>query len=249
MNASQGRFRCVLVLAMLLLSGTTGYSQDDETPKKSENAKRLAFMSEVVEAFRLSPKEAKPGIARRFQNRPIMRYSDPTRGLVDATLWKLGSGRPQAIVTLELDRPVNEGDRLTYEFLSLTPEPFTLTTSHGWVWNPEDADSQFRRAEKTRAPAEKAAGRLQQMKRLARRFSVSEDLEGEESVLRLLPRPIDQYTVTDAGKKRSGTLFVFVHGTNPEALLLEPRPVRDNKVSEWSLTSGALSYSQHGSTM
>ena len=58
---------------------------------------------------------------------------------------------------------------------------------------------------------------------LARRFTVSEKLEGEDFVLRLLPSPIDQYPLGEGKKELTGAVFVFVHGTNPEALLtIEP---------------------------
>ena len=64
----------------------------------------------------------------RFRAKPLLRYSDPTRGmleitaLADATVWRLGEkGRPTAIVTLEIYRSADRAS-LSYEFASLTPQ-------------------------------------------------------------------------------------------------------------------------------
>jgi hypothetical protein len=60
---------------------------------------------------------------------------------------------------------------------------------------------------------------LQQKKQLARGFDVNEKYQGDVSVLRLLPRPINRYDDRELGID-DGAIFVFTHGTNAELVLL-----------------------------
>jgi hypothetical protein len=72
------------------------------------------------------------------------------------------------------------------------------------------------------ADAEKPAAteqqRLVQLRRLARRFAVTEKFLDEVAALRLLPQPIDRYD-DDSLDVVDAAVFVFVYGTNPEAVL------------------------------
>jgi hypothetical protein len=57
------------------------------------------------------------------------------------------------------------------------------------------------------------------MKDLARGLEVKETYQGDVSVLRLLPHPIDRYEDRAAGID-DGAMFAFTYGTNPELVLL-----------------------------
>jgi hypothetical protein len=71
------------------------------------------------------------------------------------------------------------------------------------------------------APAKAAAGRLVQMRSLARQFSVRETIADEVIECRLLSQPIDRYQAAHAGIV-DGMIFAFANGTNPElALVIE----------------------------
>ena len=73
-------------------------------PPREEDAasrKRLEFMERTVGSFAVKSDQIKNAADLKTAGKPILRYSDPTRGLtdqnvlVDATVWRLGeSGRP-----------------------------------------------------------------------------------------------------------------------------------------------------------
>jgi hypothetical protein len=97
-----------------------------------------------------------------------------------------------------------------------------MVSPRGPRWTP--ATTEFKLADLPEAPepAATAKARLNQMRQLARRFTVQEELLGGEKVeCRLLPQPIDRYADEQQGIV-DGALFAFANGTNPEAgLFLE----------------------------
>src|SRR5688572_7559805 len=95
---------------------------DEEAVRKL----RLQMMEQVIADVEI---ESAPGSSQQapaFSPKPLLRYSDPTRGLgetdanvlLDASVWRLGvAGRPTALVTLEIYRSTTETGVLSYEFL------------------------------------------------------------------------------------------------------------------------------------
>lgn len=70
-------------------------------------------------------------------------------------------------------------------------------------------------------PATANPARLTQMRQLARRFTVHEELAGDKVECRLLPQPVDRYSDEQAGV-HDAAIFFYANGTNPEiGLLLE----------------------------
>jgi hypothetical protein len=169
--------------------------------------------------------------ALTFATKPLLRYSDPTRGsteanvLLDASVWRLGeSGRPTALVTLEIYRSSGKESLLSYEFASLTEAKFSLHhKQHDKVaWQATGSAVTMAPLTSAPQPARSAGGRLSQMRQLARQFAVREKLrDGTALECRLLAQPIDRYASSD-GTIADGAIFAFANGTNPElGLLLE----------------------------
>jgi len=80
--------------------------------------------------------------------------------------------------------------------------------------------------------ADSDARRLSQMKNLAQKFTVSEQYLDAPFELRLLPSPVYRYQDEEIGLI-DGALFIFAHGTNPEAIaVIECR--KDTSASIWS---------------
>jgi hypothetical protein len=180
-------------------------------------------MERTIAGFKVT--EEGQSTAPKFTTKPLLRYSDPTRGatgetvLLDASVWRLGDkGRPKALVTLELYGADGTETLLSYEFLSLATPQFKLA-------HKQHADVSWESASRSAIkvvplpgapdPAGTASGRLVQMREQARRFEAIEDIDMTDVKCRLLAQPIDRYQSTDAGIV-DGALFAYANGTNPE---------------------------------
>jgi hypothetical protein len=202
-----------------------GYGDDDALRKK-----RLQLMEQTIADFEISSTEITSRPALTFSAKPLLRYSDPTRGLtesnvlLDASVWRLGAtGRPTALVTLEIYRSTTETGELAYEFLSLVDAKFSLVrkSAETVVWDATGSALKLRDLPGAPEPAKVASARLAQMRQLARRFAVRETLQGEQIPCRLLPQPIDRYE-SIGDNIVDGAIFAFANGTNPETgLVLE----------------------------
>jgi hypothetical protein len=197
---------------------------------KEERAKRrLDLMKEALADCRIASSATLPAAALAVGKDPLLRYDDPTRGLsdktdglLDASVWAVGeNGRPTALITLELYRNGPTRSVLSYEFLALTPMPLEVTSPRGPKWAPTSTELKVAPLPKSPRPADSERARLVQMRQLARRFTVTEEFNGNKLECRLLAQPIYRYA-GGAEKLLDGAIFAFANGTNPElGLLLE----------------------------
>jgi hypothetical protein len=224
------RFAMTLLLGgLVLMTSAASLRGQDEQAEPSKADSRMKVMREAIDKFRVTSAEIKSEGDLKFSERPLLRYNDQTResgqgiqGVLDATVWRLGeSGRPKAIVTLEIYQVRDGNPLLTYEFVSLTPQKFQMRNLRGPTWLPEGTQLEMAVLPGAAAPAEKARTRLIQMRELARRFTAQEKLGPQKIECRLLAQPIDRYEDGAAGIV-DGAVFAFANGTNPEmGMLLE----------------------------
>jgi hypothetical protein len=195
-----------MVLGSAICCGQEGPGKADKAASK----RRMAFMQQRVAALKAI---ASNGERIEFQKNPILRYDDAERGVVDATLWRLGeTGRPKAILVLE-----HREDLLLYEFTGTDDLPKSVQ-GDGWIWEPRGAGSIWREISDQPPPMESRAARRREISKIARKFSASETLEGETLPLKFLPQAICWYHDEEAGVL-DGALFAFAHGTNAEVLV------------------------------
>lgn len=157
---------------------------------------------------------------------PVFRYSDELRGIEDAGIWIwTDRGRPVSAMKIEHYKPGVHPRPWLYCFTSL---------SNGLVQAEWDGNPAFR-AKKPGVkwqglddkPAQTRAGRLVQMREIARRFNA--DLQrqvqgGQRDQMRLLPRPLYRYEESQSGLL-DGAVFGFTGtGTNPDVLLMLDLP-------------------------
>lgn len=218
--------RSVLLVGVLILGIFAEYLPGEDQPpgKEPEQSKqRLALMEQTVAGFEAAGQSDLPKAALTFGAKPLLRYSDPTRGtseanvLLDATVWRLGEkGMPTALVTLEIYRASEMSSMLAYEFVSLAEPKFSLSHKQNPKVTWEAAGKAFKMSclEGAPKPATTATGRLAQMRQLARKFTVKEKLKEEEIECRLLSQPIDRYQSAEEGIIDGG-LFAFANGTRP----------------------------------
>ncbi|WLD12057.1 hypothetical protein [Planctellipticum variicoloris] len=198
--------------------------------------RRFELMESRVAALTIESAEA--GFPSQFASKPIFKYSDPARGYVAASVWKLGDqGRPKALLAVELDRNTYGKPCISYERSSLTETPFT-TSVEGVVWSPKGTQYQFKPLPGAPVPAKTPQLRLIQMRSLANRFASSEVVRKEKCELRLLPQPVDRYTPAEA-ERADGAIFFFTFGTNPEVVLLI-----ESDGERWEFAAGRMTGAQ-----
>ena len=222
----------LVFVGWLGLSTASGQNPSDSKEDADREASaRLELMRKAIAGFAVETDEIDDRSRLKFVDKPLLRYSDPTRGLenettlLDASLWRLGeSGRPTAIITLEMYRAPDRPDVLAYEFLSFTKQSFELALDVGAKkirWDATGSDLKLSPLPDGPKPAATATARLRQLRDLSRRFKVIESLRDEKIECRLMTAPIDRYS-DEKHAIVDGALFVFANGTNPEGgVLLE----------------------------
>jgi len=218
-----------MVLAPLL--GSAAFGQPGS--QKDENT--------IVEEFRAFAKEEAArytcrleGSDRplRFRPEPALSFKDDVVGGVygDVFLWT-AEGRPEVVASIYrfFTRDPHRGDA----FQSLSLGKPTAEREGAVVWAPARRGVELKPIPGAPAPADSAAGRLRQMRAIAREFTSRQTTRaGVDSAMRLLSQPLYRYE-DSKGDLIDGGLFVFVQGGAPEIfLLIEARRTRDG-VPEW----------------
>jgi hypothetical protein len=212
----------VLTAVLALTVGWTGVIRaqqpvEEEEKEKALSQKRLELMTDRIGQMTVRWPDGDASLPERLEATPIFKYADPARGLVAAGLWRLGAkGRPLAIISTELQPRYRNNPRIVYEYLSLTPQPFTVTSADT-QWAPSASEAEFKPIPDSPAPAENAPQRLIQMRALAKRFTASEVVQ-ERFELRMVPQPIERYVPSEA-ERADGSMFILAFGLNPEAIL------------------------------
>ncbi|MFV0444998.1 MAG: hypothetical protein ACK5Q5_15600 [Planctomycetaceae bacterium] len=209
------------VWAILLMAvQCCGLASAEETQERELRlaGERMDLMRSQAQAIRVVAPDA--GIPGQLESQPLFRYDDHTRGYIDAAVWRLGrAGRPQAIITTELHpHYLGGGARIVYDFLSITPVPFSAR-SHDVNWTPSGSAIDFQTLPNAAAPAATAALRGAQLKQLAERFTATQAVEGQKVRLRLLSKPIDRYVSRPDHDRSDGALFLLCNGRNPAITL------------------------------
>jgi hypothetical protein len=231
-NRARRRAFLAALGALPAICGTRAWGQA-EAPDPIESKERVQLMRRFAQATRLSEVEGgKPKRPSPPRLEPLVRYTDPPRGIQDATLWAWGErGRPFA--TLKVERWSNRrpANRWNFGIVSLATGRVEVEFSDGLVWQSRKPGWDPQPIMDAPPPAASAAGRLIQMKELARRFSVTiHSVHNPNPLqLRLMPTPIDRYGNATA-EVVDGALFALSFGTNPTVLLaLEGGAIAESK--------------------
>lgn len=227
--------------AILVLASLTGvlHGNDKEPPKdraEELKARRFELMQSRVAALKIESDKA--GVPSQFAAKPIFKYSDPARGYVAASVWKLGEhGRPLALLAVELDRNTYGKPCIGYEYGSLTNTPFKVTFEQS-TWSPKSTLYEFKRIPDAPPPEKTPQLRLIQIRSIAKRFASTEVVNKEKCELRLLPQPVDRYEPSEVDRA-DGAVFFFTFGTNPEVVLLI-----ESDGQSWSYAAGRMTGAQ-----
>lgn len=184
---------------------------------------RLEYMTRSVADYQMTaPGPRGESLEVRRIEQPLLRWDNPVSNVPDGTLflWTDRQARPVAIVQVFI--AAGTDDLWLHEFQSLLDGPFELRRTDQSVWKPGRAGIAWRPLPDSPAPVDSKAGRLTQMRQLAKRFSAEDDFEGKSRwELRLMPTPLHRYGGADNDSTiLDGGLFAYAHGTDPEALLM-----------------------------
>ncbi len=173
---------------------------------------------------------------------PVLRWSNPTAGRVfgNVCVWSK-NGRPLVVACIYQ----SPNWSATLEVCSLSDGKLVGQVGAHQFWMPDVPGLNRQPLRAADKPADSAAVRLVQMRRLAGEFAAHlEDTRGTDRVvprqLRMLTQPIFRYpppsTVNSQADYVDGALFAFVEGTDPEVLLvLEARRAGDSVQWEYGL--------------
>ena len=201
-----------------------------QEPKQSVDAKelsetRMELMRQRIEGLSaVGAKEEK----LQFSEKPVLRYNDTARGIVDATVWGLGrKGRPRAVLVFE----VYGGQYVQYELTAVADPPRSVKTT-AFQWTPRAIPFTWLKIPDQAAPHARESIRRQQIKQAAQEFSASEEWRGQTYQLRMMPQPILQYDDKEQGVM-SGAVFVWAHGTNVEVLMFVEARREEDDANRW----------------
>jgi len=151
-----------------------------------------------------------------LEEKPIFHWASDNDWSGDVFVW-MAKGRPQ-VVGCVLSSPGKLERPMIHEFHTLSTEPLTAAEmAAGYRWAPKGG-IEFKKLDG--APSATAAGRLPQMRALARDLHVFMQAVDGKWELRLLPQPLMRYQPAD-GDVIDGAIFswVWTRGTDPEVLV------------------------------
>lgn len=212
-----------VTLALFLSCGLANglRAQDDPPADEQEQAEdRLAFMKEQPKVYLFQ--RGANSAELQLEEEPVLRWDNPISGVKDGTvfIWT-HNGRPEVAAQVFLAR----GEIWLHEFQSLSLDSLEGQRDDTVFWHPKMGVTEPQLLSDAPRPAGTSAGRLLQMRSLARTFSAAVDFrvssgnEREHFELRMLRTPLHRYGAADS-EILDGALFAFVQGTNPEVLLM-----------------------------
>jgi len=226
---------CVLVLAQADAPAREAAAKEQQR-KWNEYYLKVAADYEIKRGKEQAQKLAlKPG-AVLFWSNPIR--PGETNGSVFVWTYE---GQAELVGTIfsHLVRGSTDTKIIAHEFQSLTRQPLAASRPGApGTWSLVGDGLEARPIPDAPPPASTAAGRLSQMRNLAREFSATTNLEGVEQELRLLTQPIHRNEMS-VGAILDGALFTFVTGTDPELMLvIEARPAAGGDKPAWHYAAG-----------
>lgn len=184
---------------------------------------------------------------------PVFRYSDPPRRFEDATLWVwTDHSRPVAMQKVEAVADVVTGKPMwQFCLTSLSSEGLIHAQWPEQEFLSAETGLRFKPVHATPPPSSSSAGRLRQIRTLARRFAatiIDKPPGGDvRQELRLLPRPIYTYAEPDSEQPAGAVIGFAANGTNPDALLVLDAHAGDGGALQWHfaparMTTGGLEF-------
>jgi hypothetical protein len=213
----------ILAIVTMVATGSSVSAADEGSPAPiaaSETARAKEFLElarREAAAYEIGTQD--DDVRFEFEPKPVLQWSNPVIGEIygGVFLWTSG-GRPTAAAAIF--KWYSPHTHRTHEFQSLSERKLTAVRDGSDVWTSPEPGVVLKVIPDAPVPSATSAGRLPQMRRLARGFRATVDHHTEGThELRLLTQPLYRYA-PEGDAEVDGALFAFVLGTDPEVLLL-----------------------------
>ncbi len=208
-------------------------SSTSDSIEKQNSETAFAMTREAARKYEFEMHGVDPPAMLREQ--PILRWSNPERGQVYGNVF-LWTHRGRPVVVGSLFKWFSPFTHESHEFHSLSVGELAGEYESREVWRATQPGVTFVPVPDAPVVVATPAGRLTQMRQLARQFTArSIDREGLKSELRQLTQPVYRYELEkDSAELFDGALFVFVQGTDSDVwLLLEAQKPSDQSAPQW----------------
>ncbi|MDM4016502.1 hypothetical protein U8335_20740 [Roseiconus lacunae] len=232
--SSQGcSMRISQMVAAILLAG----SLLDVAPLPAQEVDWHQRFAEQAAKYELSHRES--GATFEMLEKPILHYTTPTRMGGDGSVF----------LWTDQSAPVAIGTCFTYvyqgrtnrknAFNVLTNQPIKAVYEKQTVWMPPENAIGFKAIPNAPPPAENPRSRETQMRGLSRQFSLEvTNRDGRVEQCRLMSKPLYSYETED----RTGSLFSFAVGTDPEAVLMIEQSADSSGKPQWHYAWARFSF-------
>jgi hypothetical protein len=184
-------------------------------------------------------------------DKPVFRYDDQPRRLLDATVWAWTyEGRPIAFQKIEaMD---GEPAQWQYCFSSLAEDRLKAQWTGGRNYQSTEAGVAYRPVPDSPAVAPRSPERRRQLRELARSFAARiqpDSRSNDTQEMRLLTTPLFEFD-DETSKLLQGAVFGYsTNGTNPDLVVaFEARPLQDKAAWHYAparMTIGGITL-RHG---
>lgn len=201
----------------------------DQDKVWSEQAARLAIAEAKSYDIRLG---AADGPQLQLADKPALRWSNNEDATIHGSvlLW-MHAGRPEAVASIFKFFTMKV--EFSAELHSLSEGPLVATKGRQTIWQPAEAGVTFAPLTTVAPPAKSAAGRLGQMRAIARDFKGTMTTFADTThPLRLLTQPLVRYAGDDQ-RPLDGALFAFTRATDPDVLLLLEARAQAGEDPKW----------------
>ncbi len=241
MSLSIRRLVLVLLTSVLVRSAAFGQAEaekrtdaDNQTAAQKERTEALLqWTRKFAQDTRITVLN-KDSAAAELRAEPVMRYVDQPRFIADGTLWVwTHNARPVAIQKVEVN-DTTATPLWTVCFAALSEELVEAKWPYGQTFKTTKPGWTFEAIPAADPPAEKSAARSLQMRALSRRFSgsVYSSVQNSNIPMRLLPKPIFEYSDLETKLPRGAIFGLADNGTNPAIfIVIEARPNKDGTVA------------------
>ena len=212
-----------LLVAVVWLVRSPIVLADDPDKPSAERQMILKEMRAAVAAIKVQKKSATESLAGELVTEPVFRYSDEQRQIRDATIWVWTvHGRPVSLMKVERYGFADPQRHWLLNVTSTTSDPINVKWPFGREFTSKKPGMTFRPVTNAMEAVETKAGRLIQLKNLARRFSATMTdglAQNIKTEMRLLATPLYRYA-SESEAVVDGAFFGFsATGTNPDAIL------------------------------
>jgi hypothetical protein len=229
-----------LTAALLVAPSIYGQDSSDQRIEDAVGEKRMQFLRDKMERYEILASDDGP-TAAGLDDQLALRWSNPVSGVVDGAIFVWSDrGRPVIVGKAY----INEDKEAWGEVLqSVSASQLVVKFGEKPIWRPLGHGITFKEVNVKAKASTTEAGRLRQMRELARKLEVVGiwgEKEAAEWNLRTLTTPVRRYS-SDSEGIIDGAIFACSQGgTNPEAVALIEF-VKGSAGEKWQIAVARLS--------